>query len=232
MKKILKGFSEKKHGSMYLSTKEPSTENIAHRKHYFENQGLSGHQIAVADLVHGIRVAIINPASPHISAATDALVTKHAGIILTLTGADCFPIFFEEKNTGIIGLAHGGWRGITAGIINETITAITALGGKTATLHITIGPGICTKHFVIKEDVLPHFSLYPEFVVHDTDTHVDLKGILIQQATEAGVLPGHITDQNECTYCLRKKYFSFRRDHPTTLEAQLAYIIQFPHRKF
>ncbi len=217
---------------MYLPLQNPLAENIAHRKTYLENNGLTGKQIAIADLVHWTRVAIIDRRSPYIVPQTDALVTKESDIVLTLTGADCFPLFFEEKGAGIIGLAHGGWRGIVGGIVAETQAAITGLGGEPGKTILTIGPGICAKHFEIQEDVLEKFAAYSEYVSRDSGIHVDLKGIIRAQAVAAGITPQNVIDSGECTFCLPKKYFSYRRDKPEYLEAQLAFIVQFAHRKF
>lgn len=232
MNKVLKGFSEKKDGSMYLPLTNPRAENIAHRKEFFEALNLGGKQIAVANLVHGTKVAVINRHSPYITPETDALVTKDSDIILTLTGADCFPVYFEEKQAGIIGLAHCGWRGIVAGVISETLAAIEKAGGKKSDIMLTFGPGICAKHFEIQEDVLPSFAEYSEHISRENGIHVDLKGIMRQQAESLGILPEKIIDSGECTYCLKEKYFSYRRDKPEYLENQLAYIIQYSHRKF
>ncbi len=217
---------------MYLPLANPRTENITHRKEFFEALRLGGKQIAVADLVHGTKVAVINRHSPYITPETDALVTKDSDIILTLTGADCFPVYFEEKQAGIIGLAHCGWRGIVAGVISETLHAIEKAGGKRSDITLTFGPGICAKHFEIQEDVLPSFAEYPEYISRENGIHVDLKGIMRQQAESLGILPEKIIDAGECTYCLKEKYFSYRRDKPEYMETQLAYIVQFSHRKF
>ncbi len=217
---------------MYLPLTNPRAENIAHRKEFFEALRLGGKQIVVANLVHGTRVAMINRHSPYITPETDALVTKDSDIILTLTGADCFPVYFEEKHSGIIGLAHCGWRGIVAGVIAETLSAIEKAGGKRSEIILTFGPGICAKHFEIQEDVLSSFAQYPEYISRDNGIHVDLKGIMRQQAESLGILPEKIIDSGECSYCLKEKYFSYRRDKPEYMETQLAYIVQFSHRKF
>lgn len=232
MKKVLKGFSEKRDGSMYLTIKDALPENIANRKQFFETKGLGGRKIVVAELVHGTNVEKVDAGAEYFIPATDALVTKSPEIILTLTGADCFPVYLEEKTAGIIGLVHCGWKGIVGGIIEKTITTIVEMGGKAENIALTIGPGICAKHFEIQEDVLPSFSAYPNFVIKDKNTRVDLKGIIKKQAKDTGLLPEHIVESNECTYCLSEKYFSYRRDKPKYTEAQVAYIVQFHHRKF
>lgn len=232
MKKVLKGFSEKKDGSMYSPPTKPVPENIANRKRFFESKELDGRQIALAGAVHGTHVAIVTPASPHVIPQTDALVTKGSDIVLALTGADCFPVYFEEKKAGLIGLAHSGWRGIVAGIIGETVETLEKLGGHKDDVVLTIGPGICARHFEIKEDVLASFAAYPEHIIRENGLRVDLAGIIRTQAEAYGVTAEHISASGECTYCLKDKYFSYRRDKPVVLENQLAYIVQFTHRKF
>jgi YfiH family protein len=232
MNKILKGFSERKDGSMYVPLTHALTENIAHRKAFFEKSGLTGKQIAVADLVHGTRVVSVDQRSPYLILETDCLVTKQSDIVLALTGADCFPLFFENKSAGVIGLAHGGWRGIVADIIPTTLTALTALGGNPNDTVLTIGPGICTEHFEIKTDILEQFAAYPEQIFQTDRIRVDLRGIIKKQAEAAGIAPHNIRDSGECTFCLPEKYFSYRRDKPEVLETQIAYIVQFSHRKF
>lgn len=217
---------------MYMPLTNPRAENVARRKEFFEALRLGGKQIAVANLVHGTRVATINRHSPYIIPETDALLTKDSDTILTLTGADCFPVYFEEKQAGIIGLAHCGWRGIVAGIISETVTAIEKAGGKKSEIMLTFGPGICAEHFEIQEDILASFAEYPEYISRDNGIHVDLKGIMRKQAESLGILPEKIIDSGECTYCLPEKYFSYRRDKSEYTETQLAYIVQFSHRKF
>src|SRR3989344_1148128 len=115
MKKVLKGFSEKGDGSMYLTAADPLPGNIANRKRFFEAQGLGGRKIVVANLVHGMNVEKINASSDYVALDTDALGTKAPGIVLTLTGADCFPVYLEEKTAGIVGVAPRGRGGVGGG---------------------------------------------------------------------------------------------------------------------
>ena len=227
---------------MYLSREGFDPENIANRERYFERIGLSKKKIVAANLVHGTRVAIVDSASPEFLLDTDALVTKENSIILTLTGADCFPVYFEDETHGIIGLAHCGWRGITVGILEETVRAIESLLSEEneiprqarndksemlQSIKVTIGPGICGKHFEIKEDILPHFAEYPNAILRkDDQLFVDLRAIMKTRLRQLGIADERITDQGECTCCLPEKYFSYRRDKPEQLEAQATYIAQ------
>jgi YfiH family protein len=224
---IQKGYSEKSDGNMYLSGEGFDPENVANRERYFKQIELTGKKIVAANLVHGTHIAIIDTSSPEFLLDTDALVTKEHGIILTLTGADCFPVYFEDAAHDIIGLAHCGWRGITGGILRETIETIESLGGTLGSLSVTIGPGICGKHFEIKEDILGSFSEYPEALIREGEgISIDLRAIMKTQLKQLGISTENTIDSGECTHCLTEKYFSYRRDKPEQLETQVAHIVQ------
>jgi YfiH family protein len=212
---------------MYLAASNHLPENIANRKRFFDSLGFREQKIVVANLVHGTHAEQIDHSSETFILGTDALITNEKGIVLTLTGADCFPVYLEDSSAGIIGLAHCGWRGILGGIIGKSMEAIITMDGAPKNITLTIGPGICAKHFEIREDVLPHFAEWDDFILRNDGTlRVDLRGIIREQALRIGLARGSISDMDECTFCLPEKYFSYRRDAPTYIEAQVAYITQ------
>lgn len=224
---IHKGYSVKQGGNMYLAAGERDARNIANRKRFFEALGFGGKKIVAANLVHGTHVEVITLESSDFLLKTDALVTKEQDVVLTLTGADCFPVYFEDTKNEIIGLAHCGWRGITGNIIPKTLDVVVSLGGKKENIVMTIGPGICAEHFEVQGDVIASFAGYPE-AIRQTDgkNFIDLKSVMLLQATESGITSEHIVNMGECTFCLHKKYFSYRRDKPVSLETQVAYIVR------
>lgn len=209
---------------MYLATTDWKPENVANRKRFFDALGFADKKIVAANLVHDIYIETVTTSSENFLLSTDGMVTKDENVVLTLTGADCFPVYFEEHEAGIVGLAHCGWRGIIGGIVTKILAEIVRLGGNAGSIAITIGPGICARHFEVKNDILDAFAAYPAFIFRDNGFQVDLKGIVRTQAVEAGISSGHIDDRNECTVCLPDKYFSYRRDRPEYLETQVAYI--------
>lgn len=211
---------------MYLASGGFSVKNIKHRRRFFTSRRLIESNIVAANLVHGTSVAIVDHSSPGFILDTDALVTKESGIVLTLTGADCFPVYFEDKKAGIIGLAHCGWRGIIGGIVPKTIETMKNLGATSENIYLTMGPGICKNHFEVQEHDLGTFADFPEAIIRGEKNSVNLKKIIIAQAKRSDIPRKHMTDQKECTYCLPEKYYSYRRDKPKELEAQVAYISQ------
>lgn len=214
--------SERKDGSMKLF--RDSELNLENRAKFFEKIGIDKNKVIAAEIIHCANVAIIDDASPEIVLGADSLVTKEKNIFISVTVADCIPVFFYETEHGIIALAHCGWRGIVDGIIENTLEKIQELGGKAENLKIALGPGINKCHFEIKEDVLEKFSGYPEFVSkRDGKIFIDLKGIIMGQLAGFGINLENIENNNYCTM-ESNKYFSFRRDKPKITEAMVAVI--------
>jgi len=69
----------------------------------------------------------------------DAAVSAVPGAALAIVTADCAPVAFASPE-GVLGVAHAGWRGLLAGVIEETVTAMRALGA--GTVLAALGPCI------------------------------------------------------------------------------------------
>jgi len=69
----------------------------------------------------------------------DALVTARSGVVLAVQTADCVPVTFASRE-GVIGVAHAGWRGLEAGVLEATTDAMRSLGATQ--VKAQIGPHI------------------------------------------------------------------------------------------
>lgn len=205
--------SEKKDGSMKIVLDEViGKKNQENREVFFEKLGINGDAVISANLVHGNHVKVVSDINTKIILNTDALVTKENNILLAVTVSDCAPVFFYEKEKGIVALAHAGWRGIVEGILKNTVDEILRLGGDLNEMHVALGPGINDCHFEIKDDILEMFSEYKEFIIEsDGKIFVDLKGIIKKQLTNLGINKMHIENDNTCTF-EAENLFSYRRD--------------------
>ena len=66
-------------------------------------------------------------------------MTRCPGSVLAVQGADCAPVALYSPE-GVVGLAHAGWRGIEAGVLEATVALMRSHGaGEVAAL---IGPHI------------------------------------------------------------------------------------------
>ena len=91
--------------------------------------------------VHGTDVYVVNSdnikelavESPVICA--DALVTSLRGVPLGIKTADCLPVFigaFESRTNKALAIAvvHAGWKGLVAGVLENSFQAIQAMAKK------------------------------------------------------------------------------------------------------
>ena len=220
-KNILAVMSEKKDGSMKLLG---SSEDEKNRNDFFLQCGIDGKKIVAANLVHGSNAIIVGDRSPQITNSADALVTKEK-IFLSLTVADCVPVYFYDKNNNIVGLAHAGWRGVIGDVIKNTLSKMIELGAETEVIEVVLGPGIKKCHFEIQEDVLDKFKRYPQFISKKRNkTFVDLFGIIKKQLLDLGVENKNIFISLDCTFEDKERYFSYRRDKPKVAEVMMAVI--------
>ena len=93
--------------------------------------------------VHGTDIVTVErPWRREDNPRADGMVTNVPGIALGILAADCAPVLFADPAAGIIGAAHGGWRGALAGVMEATVAAMTRLGASTDRIRAGIGPCI------------------------------------------------------------------------------------------
>jgi len=75
---------------------------------------------------HGDRVVVVTRPGEHAGAAADAAVTTTAGAPIAVHTADCAPVLLVGD--GAVGVAHAGWRGLVAGVVEATAATMADLG--------------------------------------------------------------------------------------------------------
>ena len=168
--------------------------------------------------VHGNKSAIVHAAGAELEA--DGLYTRAPGIVLCVLTADCLPIFACSRTGDEAGLIHAGWRGMSAGIIENTLAAMRT---SPADLLIWLGPAILACHYEVGEDVRKAFldiaatpaqreSLARAFQPADAagKFHADLARIAEIKLQAIGV--ASISGGTLCAHCDAQRFFSHRRD--------------------
>jgi YfiH family protein len=89
--------------------------------------------------VHGTAVHVVDAPRAVQGAAGDGLVTGQPATALAVFTADCAPVAFASPE-GVIGIAHAGWRGLSAGILEATVAAMRRLGATE--IDAALGPCI------------------------------------------------------------------------------------------
>lgn len=97
--------------------------------------------------VHGTGVLHVD--APQTAAAptdaepqADAAVSRLPGVVLAVLSADCLPVAFAADDGSAVAVAHAGWRGLAAGVLERTVASIGVAPERVcAWLGPAIGPG-------------------------------------------------------------------------------------------
>lgn len=88
---------------------------------------------------HGAVVVTAEAPGAADGADADAAVTTTGGAVLAVRTADCAPVALVAAE-GVVAVAHAGWRGLAAGVIEAAAAAVRRLGGRELTAYV--GPCI------------------------------------------------------------------------------------------
>lgn len=161
--------------------------------------------------VHSADVLVIDSALEY-PPSVDALITKKAGLNLTVKTADCAPILLADAKARIIAAIHAGWRGAFQGIIENTILKMVEMGGDPSYMVAGIGAHLQKKSFEADDKMRDLFPVTEHrFFTPLTDGHFlfDFHGYVVHRLQRAGIK--HIDSVLADTYT-DDEYFSYRRD--------------------
>lgn len=80
----------------------------------------------------------------------DAAVTRTPGVVLAIQTADCLPALFCADDGTEIGAAHAGWRGLSAGVLENTLAA---MGTPRGNIIAWLGPAIAARSYEVGDEV-------------------------------------------------------------------------------
>jgi YfiH family protein len=131
------------------------------REHVLENRARAAAAIGAAPdslvgltQVHGADVASVAlPWRPGEGPRADAMVTDRPGVALGIVTADCAPVLFADRDAGVIGAAHAGWRGAVAGVLEATVAAMEARGARPERIAAAVGPCIGQASYEVAADL-------------------------------------------------------------------------------
>lgn len=192
---------------------------------YLEGHGLDRQHAVHAGLTHGNRIAVVTAADGgKVIPATDGLITAEMDIGLVMTAADCLLVTLFDPTRRVIGLAHAGSRGLASGVLTEFVRVWRGtFPTDPADLIGHIGPSICARHYPVDPSFAAAFDAWPMALRPEGKVvHLDLRVIAVAQLTRAGLAPTNIDVDRHCTYEDRR-WFSYRRDHPTRPQLQVGY---------
>ncbi|MGE4451290.1 polyphenol oxidase family protein [Castellaniella sp.] len=122
--------------------------------------------VAAGSDAAGSDMAGIDAAGPDAPAAragavpvpcADAAVTTRRGLPLAIMTADCLPVVLADEAGTVLGVAHAGWRGLAAGVLENTLDAMRRRAPDARGWRAWIGPGIGPRAFQVGPEVREAF---------------------------------------------------------------------------
>ncbi|MEN8836627.1 MAG: peptidoglycan editing factor PgeF [Celeribacter marinus] len=165
--------------------------------------------------VHSADVVSVSGPQTGSAPKADALVTATKGLALVILTADCQPVLFADRDNGVIGAAHAGWRGALDGILDRTVAAMVDLGAKRERITAVIGPCISQRAYEVGPEFFDTFITAGDenarfFANGEGDRYLfDLPAFGLHKLREAGVGAHEWT--RHCTYHDPKRFYSYRR---------------------
>ncbi len=145
----------------------------------------------------------------------DALVTNRPGIALGIVTADCAPVLLADRQAGVIGAAHAGWKGALGGITDTTVAAMEALGADRGRIVAAVGPCIARASYEVDAAFRARFAAEDRetdrFFADGRAGHAwfDLEAYVAHRLAAAGI--GRIETLGQDTYAQPDRFYSYRR---------------------
>ncbi len=176
---------------------------------------LSGARLVTVHQIHSANVVEAGDWPDDDRPHADALVTDKPGILLGILTADCAPVLFADREAGVIGAAHSGWRGAVAGVNEAAIEAMERLGAQRDRIAATIGPAIAARNYEVdqafEERLLEVDPINDRFFTEGPagKPHFDLEAYILARLAAAGIR--RIEALGLDTYADAGRFYSYRR---------------------
>ena len=177
--------------------------------------------------VHGPRVVNADALAGEVDA--DASFARNSGTVCAIMIADCMPVLLCDERGEAVGAAHAGWRGLSAGVIENTVSAMQI---EPARLLAYLGPAIGPAAFEVGDDVRDAFMAHDgaasvAFKPHGNGKWLaDLFTLGRQRLAACGVTRVH--GGTDCTVSDPRRFYSYRRDKTTGRMAALIWLVDGP----
>ena len=176
---------------------------------------LPGARLVTVHQIHSAKVVEAGDWPDDDRPHADALVCDHPGILLGVLTADCAPVLLADREAGVIGAAHAGWRGAVAGVCEATVDAMEALGARREAIAAAIGPCIAARNYEVDQAfadrIIAEEPASDRFFTTGPagKPHFDLEAFVAARLAAAGVT--RVEALGRDTYAAPDRFYSYRR---------------------
>ncbi|PEQ12321.1 polyphenol oxidase [Novosphingobium sp. PC22D] len=145
----------------------------------------------------------------------DALVTDRPGLLLGILTADCAPVLLADREAGVVGAAHAGWKGALGGVTDATIARMCELGARPERIAAAVGPCIAQPSYEVDDGFRARFlerdaACGAHFAAGAAGHwQFDLEGFVADRLAAAGI--ARVERLARDTYADPARFYSYRR---------------------
>ena len=207
-------FTSRAHGNLSTQTGDRHGQGRAARDRLCEDLSLDW--LCASRQAHGSTVQrvyeVAGGGGEPVGIDADGHATALARVGAMVLTADCLPVALGAVAEGagadgggaIVGIAHAGWRGLAAGVLEEAVRALHELGA-TGPIEAIVGPGAGVCCYEVGEEVRATFGTDGEY---RRGKNIDLRALAVDKLLAAGVMS--VSHADACTIC-DERFFSHRR---------------------
>jgi YfiH family protein len=177
----------------------------------------------------------------------DAMFTTTTRPIGVVT-ADCLPILVSSSVEPFVAAIHGGWKGLSSNIIENSFSAFRQAGVSLTNLHVAIGPAIQSCCYEVRLPMideleashgylwkkkappwskqrkhLDKLSVLPRAPSGNNEAWLDLALYSFYLLEAAGLERDQVQKIDKCTYCSSPDLGSYRRRNHRAEEKTVQY---------
>ncbi|WDZ94605.1 peptidoglycan editing factor PgeF [Herbaspirillum sp. WKF16] len=175
--------------------------------------------------VHG--TAVLDAAALPAQAQADGAISSTPGAVCVMMTADCLPVLFCDRAGAVVGAAHAGWRGLAAGVLENTVAAMRARGALD--IMAWLGPAIGAERFEVGGEVREAFVQHANAAAAAFRPYEGRPGkfladiYLLARQRLAAVGVEDVAGGGLCTVA-DTRFYSYRRDKTTGRMASLIWL--------
>jgi YfiH family protein len=179
-------------------------------------RGLGMRAAVHARQVHGAELALhAGPVEAGLSVGegVDGHLSRAPGVLLSISVADCVPVFLVDAERRAVAAVHAGWRGVAGEIVERAVARMAAdFGSEPHALWLHAGPAICGRCYEVGPEV--HRAVRPAAPAPPAPEPIDLRAAIAERALACGLGMERVSVSTLCTRCTPGAFFSHRAGSP------------------
>lgn len=142
----------------------------------------------------------------------DAILLREPDVFALSLSADCPLVLIADPVRRRGGVAHAGWRGTAAGVLEALLEALEGDGSSLSDCYAAVSPGISGSRFQVGPEVFDAVARCPGASGARRGDRLDLRSIHRETLRARGLAPEKISISSDCSFEDQRRFFSHRRD--------------------